>query len=133
MNNAIETSSHKTVSFRIIIIFVFSGYIKNSCVFDQNYWLYYQSSWSHNLYKMRNIFFSNENCQKKLANFKFLKNMCKAKMKLHLNMIHCLFSTFIIKKVNDGTQKTMNVIFQWNWWPFWKTKWPLQVVFCSRV
>ena len=45
----------------------------------------------------------------------------------------CLFSTFIIKKVNDGTQKTMNVIFQWNWWPFWKTKWPLQVVFCSRV
>ena len=45
----------------------------------------------------------------------------------------CLFSTFIIKKVNDGTRKTMNVIFQWNWWPFWKTKWPLQVVFCSRV
>ena len=26
----------------------------------------------------------------------------------------CLFSTFIIKKVNDGTRKTMNVIFQWN-------------------
>ena len=63
---------HYSVYFWIVTFFLFSGHIKNSCVFDQNYWLYYQSSWSHNLYKMRNIFFSNENCQKKnwpISNF----------------------------------------------------------------
>ena len=42
------------------------------------------------------------------------KNENQSRSKYLEKIIYCLFSTFIIKKVNDGTRKTMNVIFQWN-------------------
>ena len=37
------------------------------------------------------------------------------------------------KKMNVGIQKNYEELILENKWPFWKARWPLQVVFCWRV